>query len=142
MTEYGSIYIEQISNEGVGGGQYFNNIKRDVAEGILKKIYSMANDFILANDCSAELVKFTHSAKDKSIGFYIINRQENGLVKIFYQPEYESEADETDFSQVFDKILSGFFKIKNSACLLKKVNSKEQKTDEDLFELTVRGFLY
>lgn len=145
MTEYGSICIEEISEHGVGRGQYFKYIKKEVAEDTLQKIYSMANNFVIANDCSAKLIKFNSSAKDKSIGFYIINRQENGLVKVFYQPEYESETDKTDFSQVFDKILSGFFKIKNSACPLKKVNSKE-KTDEtfdkDSFELTVRGFLY
>ena len=143
MVEYGSIYIEQLSEEGMGGGQYFKDIKRELALDILQKIQVMAKDFILANDCHAEIVPFNSSVKDKSVGFYILNRTENGLVKILYQPEYESETEEKNFNQVFDKILSRFFKVKNPASLLKKIDSEQSRTDGDsAFELMIRGFLY
>lgn len=137
MKDFGHICIEQVSEQGVGGGEYFKDIQKERAEELIGKIKQLAKDFILANDCQVDLVDH----QDKSgFGFYIINKQGLGLINVYYEILYQSEEfSKSDFRQTFEKILSGFFQIDNPVGLLEKVSKEE---DTDFFKMTIEGKLY
>ena len=134
MKEFGHICIEQVSEQGVGGGEYFKDIQKEKAEELIGKIKQLAKDFILANDCQVDLVDH----QDKSgFGFYIINKQGLGLINVYYEFQYQSEDfSKSDFRQAFERILSNFFQIENPAGLLEKVNEEEVS---DFFKMTIEG---
>lgn len=134
--EFGHICIEHVSEQGAGGGYYFEDIQKENAEEVLNKIKQLAKDFVFDNDCQVELVDY----QDKSgFGFYIINKQGLGLINVCYETLYQSEGfGKSDFRQTFEKILANFFQIENPAGLLKKVSDEESL---DFFKMTVEGKL-
>lgn len=137
MKEFGRICIEEISGHGIGGGEYFGDIQKEHAEKLMIKIKQLAKDFILANDCSVDLVD--HQDESSGFGFYIINKQGLGLINVYYEFLYQAEnSAKPDFSSTFEKILANFFQISNPAGLLKKVSDEESL---DFFKMTVEGKL-
>lgn len=136
MKEFGHICIEQVSEQGVGGGEYFTDIQKENAKELISKVKQLANDFIIANECQVDLVDHQD---ESGFGFYIINKQGLGLINVYYEFLYQAESSaKPDFSSVFEKILANFFQIDNPAGLLKKVSDKETP---DFFKMTVEGKL-
>lgn len=139
--EYGHILIEELTELGANGEEYFSDISRDDANKIISKLKQITKDFVLANGCQIDLVDYKlDSELNPEFGFHIINRQEIGLIKVYYVTLYQKEeTNESDFRQVFEAILADFFQIENPAGLLEKVSDKD--SGDDYFKMTIEGRL-